>query len=145
VCFFSTTFVWNIPHAQKKWVRYDLKCTLVFMKSTRYSCQIIKKLEFSTQIFEKYSNIKFHENQFNGSQDVPCWRTDMMKLLVAFRNFVNTLKTLIQKTLNLSPKTCKSNQLTWCRTILKLSKCLRYHKWYFYEEELWTCTLCSNF
>jgi len=25
-----------------------------------YSCQILMKLEFSRQIFEKYSNIKFH-------------------------------------------------------------------------------------
>jgi hypothetical protein len=33
-------------------------------------------LEFSRQIFEKYSNIKFHENPFNGSRVVPCGRTD---------------------------------------------------------------------
>ena len=126
--FFPTTFVWNIPHAKKKCVRYDHKCTLVFMESTCYSCQIIMKV--FRQIFKKYSNIKFHENPVNGSQDVPCWQTDMMKLLVTFRNFVN----LIQKILNLSPKTCKYTQLTWCRTILKLSKCLMYHKLYFYEE-----------
>jgi hypothetical protein len=29
------------------------------------------KLEFSGQIFEKYSNIKFNENPSSGSQDVP--------------------------------------------------------------------------
>jgi len=30
------------------------------------------KLEFSQQIFENYSNTKFHENPFSGSQVVQC-------------------------------------------------------------------------
>jgi hypothetical protein len=30
--------------------------------SARYSSPIVKKLEFSREFFEKYSNIKFHEN-----------------------------------------------------------------------------------
>jgi len=34
------------------------------------------KLEFSRQVFEKKSNIKFHENPSSGSQVVPCGRTD---------------------------------------------------------------------
>jgi len=34
------------------------------------------KLEFSQQIFEKYSSIKFHENTSSGSRVVPCGRTD---------------------------------------------------------------------
>jgi len=34
------------------------------------------KLEYSRQIFEKYSNIKFSENPSSGSQVVPCERTD---------------------------------------------------------------------
>ena len=29
------------------------KCLVVFMQSTRYSCQIVMKLEFSRQIFEE--------------------------------------------------------------------------------------------
>jgi hypothetical protein len=45
------------------------------------------RLEFSQQIFEKYSYIKFHENPSNGSQAVPCIWTDgqpnMMKLTAA--------------------------------------------------------------
>jgi hypothetical protein len=49
------------------------------------------KLEFSRQNFEKYSNIKFHENPSSGSRVVPCrqtdGRTDMTKLIVPFRNF----------------------------------------------------------
>jgi len=54
------------------------------------------KLVFSLQIFEKYSNIKFHENLSRGSRVVPCGkidgRTDLSKQLVAFQNFANALK-----------------------------------------------------
>jgi len=32
------------------------------------------KVELSRQTFEKYSNIKFHENQSSGSRVVPCRR-----------------------------------------------------------------------
>ena len=55
------------------------------------------KLELSQQSFEKRSNIKFHQNPSHGSRGVPCGhtnrqkdgRTDMTKLIVAFRNFAN--------------------------------------------------------
>ena len=47
------------------------------------------KLEFYRQIFEKFSNIKFHENPSNGSRVAPCFQTDMMKLIAAFRDFAN--------------------------------------------------------
>jgi hypothetical protein len=44
-------------------------------------------------IFEKYSNIKFHENPSNGSRGFPYGRTDrrrdIAKLEGAFRNFAN--------------------------------------------------------
>ena len=64
------------------------------MYSTHYSCQVLMKLEFSRQIFTKYSNIKFHENPSSGSRVIPCRQTDdqpdtwtdMMTLTVAFRN-----------------------------------------------------------
>ena len=42
----------------------------------RYSSHILMKLEFFRQIFEKYSNIKFHENPYSGSRVVACGRTD---------------------------------------------------------------------
>jgi hypothetical protein len=65
-----------------------VKCPLFF--------QILMKLEFSQQIFEKYLNIKFHENLFSGSRVVPCGRTnrrtDMAKLIGAFYNFANAPK-----------------------------------------------------
>jgi len=46
------------------------------MSSTGYSCPILMTLEFSKQIFEKYSNVKFHENTSSGSRVVSCGRTD---------------------------------------------------------------------
>ena len=100
VLFFYTTFVWGISHSKKKWASYDQKYIVASMESTRYSCQILMKLEFSRQIFAKYSNIKLNENPSSGSRDVPWRRTDrrtdrsanMMKLIVAFRNFADGLK-----------------------------------------------------
>jgi hypothetical protein len=50
------------------------------------------KFERSGQIFEKVSNIKFHQNPSNGSRVVPCGPIDMTKLIVAFRNFANAPK-----------------------------------------------------
>jgi hypothetical protein len=55
------------------------------MLSTRYSCQILMKIEASRQIFEIYSNIQFHENPPSGRRAVPCGRTDR-KIRVVFRN-----------------------------------------------------------
>jgi len=42
----------------------------------RYSCQTLMHLEFSQQIFEKYPNIKCHENPSNESRVVLCGRMD---------------------------------------------------------------------
>jgi len=50
---FIRIFISNISHSKKNLARYDQKCILVSMLSTRYSCQIVIKLEFSRQIFEK--------------------------------------------------------------------------------------------
>jgi hypothetical protein len=58
------------------------------------------KLDLSRQIFEKYENIKSHENSSSRSRVVRCGRmdgrtdgqTDMAKLIVAFRNFANAPK-----------------------------------------------------
>jgi hypothetical protein len=73
-------------------LKYDKKCIMVFMSSTNYSCQVSIKLEFSRQIFEKYSNVICRENPTSESRVVPCGRTDMKKLIVAFRNFVKAPK-----------------------------------------------------
>jgi len=75
-----------------KWAIYDQNCILEFMYSSRYTCQILIKLEFSRPVFEQYTNIKFHENPSSGSRIVPCGRTDMMKLIIAFRSLANAPK-----------------------------------------------------
>jgi hypothetical protein len=94
VLIFSKTFFWNISPSKKKTVRGYHKCTLVFVNSTRYSCQILMKIELPRQIFEKSSNIKFCGNPYSGNRVVPCGRadgrTDTTKLTVAFRNFADT-------------------------------------------------------
>jgi len=64
------------------------------------------KLEISQQIFEKYLNIKFHENPSCGSRFTQKNRheemdsqtdrqTDMKKLIVAFHNFSNAPKQIV--------------------------------------------------
>ena len=57
------------------------------------------KLEFSQQIFKKYSNIKFYGNPCSGSRVVSMRtngqtdrQTDMTKLAVAFINFLKAPK-----------------------------------------------------
>jgi len=50
------------------------------------------KLEFSRQIFEIYSHIKFNENPSIGSRVVPRGQTVMKKLIVAFAAWWARLK-----------------------------------------------------
>ena len=71
------------------------------MYITRYSCQIVMKLDFFFTYFrKKHSNIKSTENPSNGSRVASCrptdggtdGQTDMTKLIVAFHNFANAPK-----------------------------------------------------
>jgi hypothetical protein len=39
-------------------------------------CPIVMSLGISGQVFEKFSNIEFHENPSAGSRAVPCGQTD---------------------------------------------------------------------
>jgi hypothetical protein len=79
------------------------------MWSTRYSCQILIKPNFSRQIFDKYVNIKHNENPSIGSQVVSCGRTDIdMTILIAvFRNSANASKNGLAG--KLIKKTCQCN------------------------------------
>jgi hypothetical protein len=86
-----TTFVWNISHSTKNWVRYHTRMYMYMYKGlyVKYPLFLSELMnhEFSRQIFKKYSNNKFHENPSSGSRVVPCGRTDM-NLIVAFRNYI---------------------------------------------------------
>jgi len=63
------------------------------------------ELALFRQIFEKYSNIKFHENPSSGIRVVPCgWmdrRTDMTKLILALAILKTRLK--LNRILNTMP------------------------------------------
>ena len=60
------------------------------MRNTRYSCQILVKLEFSRQIFYKSSNIKFHKNAARVNTVVLRGETD--KRDDAFYTFAKALR-----------------------------------------------------
>ena len=92
VLIFSATFVGNISHSKENSARYNLKRTYAFTYSTRLYCQILMELLFSQQTFERYRNIKCHEDPSCGSREDPCGRTDMTKFTVAFRYFPNAPK-----------------------------------------------------
>jgi hypothetical protein len=51
----------------------------------------VMKLELCRHILEKCSDIKCHQNPCNGSR-LLCGRTDIRKLVVAFRSFTNAPK-----------------------------------------------------
>ena len=74
------------------------------MDSTRYSCPILMKPEFSRQNLEKYSSIKLHANLPNGSRVFP-YGTDgqTLQLIVALHNFANAPNKHKQKHLHTSP------------------------------------------
>jgi len=66
------------------------KYPTIFMSNSHFYCQIYSKIEFSCQMFEKYSSTKFHE--------IPsmCTRTggqtDVTKLIVAFRKLTQLIR-----------------------------------------------------
>lgn len=66
-------------------------------KSANYYCHISIKLEFSRQVFKKYSNAVFHENPSSGveifhADEQTDRQTDVIQKLNAFGNFTNALK-----------------------------------------------------
>ena len=77
VCFdFLYKFCLTYSYYNKKWARYNQKYALVLMCSTRYSCLILMKPDFSRQIFQNDSNINFHEDSSIRSHGVPCGEKD---------------------------------------------------------------------
>jgi hypothetical protein len=60
------------------------------MQSSSYSCHTLMKIEYSPQVFEKYSHIIYKENPSRECRVVPCAQTgrmtEMTELIVAFRN-----------------------------------------------------------
>ena len=81
VLFFSTTIVWNISHTETNWEADDQN---VYWSQ----CKVSVILQFSRQVFEKYSNIQFNVKPPSGIRIVPWGQTDrqtnMTKLIVFF-------------------------------------------------------------
>ena len=78
VTIYSTNFVWNICQPKKNSSRYYHKCTQVFIQGIFLSCQILMKLEFSRQIFEKMlkCKISWKSVRWDPSFFSPCGWTD---------------------------------------------------------------------
>jgi hypothetical protein len=92
--FLPTTIVWNFSHTKNNSAIYCHKFMYCVYRhqSTHHSCRILIEREFSWQIFEKFSNIKCHQNPSNGSRIVPRGWTYVTKLIVTFRNVANMPK-----------------------------------------------------
>ena len=108
VLIFSTTFAWNISHSRTNRERDDQKYILVFLSSTRYSCQILMKLEFSWQVFEKSSSIKFHENSSIRPLGAELLHADRKK----WRNWQSLFAILWTRLTTLQTKVCRVTQKT---------------------------------
>ena len=74
ICF--TTFTWNVSHSKNNSARYYLNVHWSSREVPRYSLHTLTKLEAARHIFEKYSNIKFHETPSSGSRIVSCGQRD---------------------------------------------------------------------
>jgi hypothetical protein len=92
-------FMRNISYSKKNSERRCHK--YVFMWSTSYFCQTVKKPKFHYQIVEKHTKIKFHQNPSNGTPDLFLEDTEtdgrtntrgMTKLKFAVRNFATAPK-----------------------------------------------------
>jgi len=64
----------------------DLTLKTCLVQTSSNSCQILRKLGLFSTNFRIIPNITFHENLSSGGRVFPCVRTDMTKLIVAFRN-----------------------------------------------------------
>ena len=100
ILIFLYKFWWNIFHSKKDWARYVRKYILVFMQSILFSSQIVMKLEFSWQIFEKYSKSNFMKIRPVGADLFHAiGRTDgmtiMTKLIAAFGNFAKAPENIL--------------------------------------------------
>ena len=68
------------------------------------------KLEYSRQIFEESSNVKFHQNLSNERRVVPCdGQKEITKLIVNFRNFSNCSPRLFPIDKNMYKQSQKRN------------------------------------
>jgi hypothetical protein len=114
VLIFTTSFVWNISHSKKNSARYKL--TYIYTYSTR-PCQILIKLEFSRQIFEKYQiswkSVQWEPICFMRTDG----RTDKTKVIVRLQTLTATTVTPTRLNINV---TCTVHNVksgfNWCES-----------------------------
>jgi hypothetical protein len=91
---FSKTFVRNISHSKNKWARHCKKCIIgLYVKYLLFLSDLNETWIFSTD----FRKILISKLKNSVSWDPSCSmrtdrRTDMTKLIVAFRGFANTPK-----------------------------------------------------
>ena len=80
MCFdFIYKLVWKFSQYKKNSAKYYHNFTSLFIWCIRYFSQILIKLEMPWQIFEKFSNISFHEYLSSLSRIDPCGEMDGWK------------------------------------------------------------------
>jgi len=111
--------------------RYYHKCVYAF------ALQILMKLEFSRKIFEKYLNVRVHENPSSEGDVFPRGWTDgrtirqrgITKIRAAFLNFVKTsgrvsfhslLKRAEHKPTRLDPRLKSNDKVAWTNFVHNL-------------------------
>jgi hypothetical protein len=101
--------LWHIYHSKKNSARCHY-CAYIFMESPSYSCQVLMELEFIWHLFRKVLKYQFllksvqWEPSFLMRTD---GRTDVTKLIVAFRNFDNKKVELALQTIKPGFSTAK--------------------------------------
>jgi hypothetical protein len=103
VLIFSTTSFWNIYHSKTNWARCCHKCAYVFrVNSPLFLSDFNPNLIFSSDL-QKIIKYRISGKSVQWKQDYSMRtdgrtdgqidrQTDMMKLVVTFRKFTNTLK-----------------------------------------------------
>jgi len=87
-----------------------VRCPLYMYSAHPFFLSGFNETLISRQIFEKYSNIKFHGNPSSGAELFHADRqTDVTKLTVAFRNFANTPNNMLMhtQTVNMCGSNCR--------------------------------------
>jgi hypothetical protein len=139
ICFhFISILLWSVSYSKRNSAIYCHKCENVFVLSTtRYSGQILRKLEFSRQILEECSDTTFHQNSLGGNRVVPFGRTHRHdeaneSLFAVLRMRVTSRWTVWQQAVA-PPPTCLSYRVTsrfcgmftqnWARSSEKAAVC----------------------
>jgi len=133
----SSDFVWHISHSKKNWARYNQKCLVVFIQCTRYSSQILMKLEFFSTVFRNILRCQILWKSVRWERSCSTridGRTDMTKLIIAFRNFVNAPKE--KKEIDMS-NYCVLFMNIFVSVLFRCSSL-----WPFSPNLIWTLNLC---